>query len=95
MSKVEDATTADGSAGWFKIFENTWAHKASAAVGDNDDWGTNDLNKCCGKMDLKIPSDIPAGDYLLRAEVVALHVAGQPSGAQFYMSCCTFNLPYL
>jgi cellulase len=25
MSKVPDATTADGSTGWFKIFQDTWA----------------------------------------------------------------------
>ena len=37
-----------------------------------------------------IPSDIPAGDYLLRAEVIALHVAGSLEGAQFYISCCMF-----
>lgn len=42
-------------------------------------------------MDVKIPSDIPAGDYLLRAEVIALHTAGQANGAQFYMSCCTLT----
>lgn len=27
------------------------------------------------------------GNYLLRAEVIALHVAGSVGGAQFYMSC--------
>lgn len=25
LSKVSDATTADGSSGWFKIFEDTWS----------------------------------------------------------------------
>ncbi|KAF2205885.1 hypothetical protein GQ43DRAFT_355144, partial [Delitschia confertaspora ATCC 74209] len=90
MSKVSDASTADGSSGWFKIFENGWSKASGASsgsVGDNDNWGVKDLNKCCGKMDVKIPSDIQAGDYLLRAEVVALHTAGQSGGAQLYMSC--------
>ncbi|OCL04197.1 carbohydrate-binding module family 1 protein [Glonium stellatum] len=86
MSKVSDSSTADGSTGWFKIFEDGWA-PANKGAGDNDHWGTNDLNSCCGKMDVKIPADIPAGDYLLRAEVIALHVAGSTGGAQFYMSC--------
>ncbi|KAF3767056.1 family 61 glycoside hydrolase, partial [Cryphonectria parasitica EP155] len=86
MAKVADATTAVGaSAGWFKIFEDTWANAGSS--GSDDDWGTKDLNTCCGKMDVKIPSDIAAGDYLLRAEVIALHVASSTGGAQFYMSC--------
>jgi lytic cellulose monooxygenase (C1-hydroxylating) len=38
-------------------------------------------------MDVKIPSDIQAGDYLLRAEALALHTAGQAGNAQFYVSC--------
>ncbi|AEO67395.1 a915fc4c-a007-43ad-8b74-a33949b7a2de [Thermothielavioides terrestris] len=87
LSKVEDASTADGSTGWFKIFADTWSKKAGSSVGDDDNWGTRDLNACCGKMQVKIPADIPSGDYLLRAEALALHTAGQVGGAQFYMSC--------
>ncbi|KAK4124748.1 carbohydrate-binding module family 1 protein [Parathielavia appendiculata] len=88
LSKVSDATTADGaSTGWFKIFSDSWAKKPGGAVGDDDHWGTRDLNACCGKMDVKIPADIASGDYLLRAEALALHTAGQSGGAQFYVSC--------
>ncbi|KAI0911390.1 fungal cellulose binding domain-containing protein [Ustulina deusta] len=85
LSQVPDATTADGSTSWYKIFADSWSSKG--AVGDGDNWGTNDLNTCCGKMDVTIPPDTPSGDYLLRAEVIALHTAGQAGGAQFYMSC--------
>ncbi|KAK3342103.1 glycosyl hydrolase family 61-domain-containing protein [Lasiosphaeria hispida] len=87
LTKVADASTADGSTGWFKIFSNSWTKKSGGRVGDDDNWGTRDLNACCGKMDVKIPSDIQAGDYLLRAEALALHTAGQANGAQFYVSC--------
>ncbi|KAL2022538.1 hypothetical protein VTK56DRAFT_5145 [Thermocarpiscus australiensis] len=87
MSKVSDAATADGSSGWFKVFQDTWAKNPSGYSGDDDYWGTKDLNQCCGKMNVKIPSDLPSGDYLLRAEVIALHVAGSTGGAQFYMTC--------
>jgi cellulase len=87
MSKVADASTADGSSGWFKVFEDSWSKKTGAGAGDNDNWGVKDLNACCGKMDVKIPSDIAPGDYLLRAEVIALHTAGSSGGAQLYMSC--------
>ena len=90
MTKVSDAATADGSTGWFKIFQDGWASKGS--VGDNDAWGTKDLNACCGKMDVKIPAGLPDGDYLLRAEVIALHTAGQANGAQLYMSCYQVTL---
>lgn len=87
MSKVSDAATADGSTGWFKVFQDSWAAKSGAGAGDDDYWGVKDLNTCCGKMDVKIPSDIADGDYLLRAEVIALHTAGSSNGAQLYMSC--------
>jgi hypothetical protein len=87
LTKVPDATKADGSTGWFKIFSNSWSKKAGGNSGDDDNWGTRDLSACCGRMDVKIPADIPSGDYLLRAEALALHTAGQAGGAQFYMSC--------
>ncbi|KAI1449310.1 glycosyl hydrolase family 61-domain-containing protein [Annulohypoxylon stygium] len=85
MSQVPDATKADGSTPWYKIFADSWSAKGS--VGDGDNWGTNDLNSCCGKMDVPIPADTPDGDYLLRAEVIALHTASSAGGAQFYISC--------
>ncbi|KAK4149825.1 glyoside hydrolase [Chaetomidium leptoderma] len=87
LTKVSDATSADGSTGWFKIFSNAWAKKAGGSVGDDDEWGTRDLSACCGRMSVKIPTDIASGDYLLRAEALALHTAGQANGAQFYVSC--------
>ncbi|KAL2181186.1 glycoside hydrolase family 61 protein [Thermothelomyces heterothallicus CBS 202.75] len=87
MSKVSDAASADGSSGWFKVFEDGWAKNPSGGSGDDDYWGTKDLNSCCGKMNVKIPADLPSGDYLLRAEALALHTAGSAGGAQFYMTC--------
>ena len=81
MSKVDDATTAAGSDGsWFKVDE--FGYDAGSKT-----WGTDTLNKNCGKRTFKIPSKIPAGDYLIRAEAIALHSAGQSGGAQFYVSC--------
>ena len=87
MTKVSDASTADGSTGWFKVFQASWAKNPSGGSGDDDFWGVKDLNACCGKLNVKIPSDIPAGDYLLRAEAIALHAAGGSGGAQLYMTC--------
>lgn len=87
MTKVTDAATADGSTGWFKVFQDTWAKVAGSSNGAADSWGTKDLNTCCGRMNFKIPADIPAGDYLLRAEAIALHAAQSSGGAQLYMTC--------
>ncbi|KAK3681702.1 glycoside hydrolase [Podospora appendiculata] len=81
MSKVADAATADGAAGaWFKVDEFGYA-------AGNKTWGTDLLNANCGKRTFTIPAKIPAGDYLVRAEAIALHAAGQKGGAQFYVSC--------
>ncbi|KAF1833475.1 hypothetical protein BDW02DRAFT_552564 [Decorospora gaudefroyi] len=87
MSKVDDAATADGSSEFFKVYQNTWAKNPAASQGDNDFWGTKDLNYNCGKLDFTIPKSIAPGDYLLRAEAIALHAAGPSGGAQHYMTC--------
>ncbi|KAI9151575.1 Endo-beta-1,4-glucanase D [Paramyrothecium foliicola] len=87
LSKVDNAATADGSTSFFKIYQNSWARNPTGGSGDDDYWGNKDMNKCCGRVDVKIPSDIAPGDYLLRAETIALHSAGGSGGAQFYMTC--------
>ncbi|KAJ0384206.1 hypothetical protein COL922a_008879 [Colletotrichum nupharicola] len=80
LSSVEDAAAADGSSSFFKVFE-------SGYFANNNTWGNDLINKGCGKQNFVIPSDIAPGDYLLRAETVALHAAGSEGGAQYYMSC--------
>ncbi|THH04035.1 hypothetical protein EW145_g5817 [Phellinidium pouzarii] len=81
MAKVEDATTAVGSsAGWFKISE------MGLPSNNPEYWATEVLNDNCGHFTFTIP-DVEPGQYLLRSEVIALHVASSVGGAQFYMSC--------
>ncbi|EPS41590.1 hypothetical protein H072_4518 [Dactylellina haptotyla CBS 200.50] len=87
ISKVSDSSTASGDGDWYKIYEDGWAAAPGSSNGDGDYWGTKDMNKCCGKVGVKIPSSIPSGDYLLRAEVIALHAAGPSGGAQPYVTC--------
>lgn len=36
---------------------------------------------------MTVPSCLPAGDYLVRNEQIALHSAQSSGGAQFYLSC--------
>lgn len=80
LSAVADATTADGSDPFFKIGEFGYDPAS-------DTWGTDVLNQNCGQFEVTLPANLAEGDYLVRAEAVALHTAGQPGGAQFYMSC--------
>lgn len=39
-----------------------------------------------------IPTDLPSGDYLLRAEHLAVHAASAVGGAQFYMGCAQLSV---
>ncbi|CAG7854195.1 Probable endo-beta-1,4-glucanase D Short=Endoglucanase D; AltName: Full=Carboxymethylcellulase D; AltName: Full=Cellulase D; Flags: Precursor [Serendipita indica DSM 11827] len=81
MAKVSDAKTAVGSsAGWFKVSE------MGLASNNPNYYGSQVLNDNCGHYTFTVPNVAP-GNYLLRAEVIALHVASSVGGAQFYMTC--------
>ncbi|KAJ0104320.1 glycoside hydrolase family 61 protein [Diaporthe amygdali] len=84
LKKVTDATTDSGvGGGWFKIQEDGL---------DNGVWGTEKVINGQGKHQIKIPSCIAPGQYLLRAEMIALHGASNYPGAQFYMECAQINV---
>ncbi|KAF8150225.1 glycosyl hydrolase family 61-domain-containing protein [Crassisporium funariophilum] len=87
MAAVSDAKSASGtSAGWFKVSE-------MGLVSNNPDYfAVQVLNNNCGHYTFTVPSDIAPGNYLLRAEVIALHVAGSAGGAQFYPACYQINV---
>ncbi|KAK1753295.1 glycoside hydrolase [Echria macrotheca] len=84
LKKVNDATTDSGvGGGWFKIQEDGLA---------NGVWGTEKVINGQGRHSIRIPSCIAPGQYLLRAEMIALHGAGNYPGAQFYMECAQLNI---
>jgi len=86
LKKVSDATSDPGyGSGWFKISE------AGYDV-DRDTWAVTDLIQDLGEQDIPIPSCIADGQYLLRAELIALHSAGSSGQAQFYMECAQINI---
>lgn len=49
------------------------------------DWGTSKVINNSGLHEITIPSCIAPGQYLLRAEMIALHGASSSGGAQLYM----------
>jgi hypothetical protein len=84
LKKVSNAATDSGvGGGWFKIQEDGF----SGGV-----WGTEKVINGKGEHKIKIPDCIEPGQYLLRAEMVALHGAGNYPGAQFYMECAQINV---
>jgi len=82
MAKVpsgQDLSTWDGKGEvWFKIY-------AEQAISSGGQLSWASLNK--GTVSTTVPKSLPAGDYLLRVEHIALHQASTSGGAQFYISC--------
>ena len=71
MAKVADAKTAT-SGSFFKVAEDGY-------TGTTASWGTEILNANCGKRAFTVPKSLASGDYLVRAEAIALHAgAGNP-----------------
>ncbi|KAJ0421269.1 glycosyl hydrolase family 61-domain-containing protein [Aspergillus carlsbadensis] len=73
------AETEKGSAGsgWVKIAEDGYS---------DGTWAVETLVENRGKHSIVVP-DVPAGDYLFRPEIIALHEGNREAGAQFYMEC--------
>ena len=67
----------DGSGAWAKIYSAT----TSSVTKDGLQWATNGIKS----FTFPIPASTPAGEYLLRAEGLALHGAGTAGGAQWYV----------
>lgn len=50
-------------------------------------WGSDFLAKQGASWTVTIPAGLKPGEYLLRHEILGLHVAGTRMGAQFYPAC--------
>ncbi|KAK3503416.1 glycosyl hydrolase family 61-domain-containing protein [Neurospora crassa] len=57
---------------------------------DGQKWGSDQLIANNNSWLVEIPPTIAPGFYVLRHEIIALHSAGQPNGAQNYPQC--FNI---
>ncbi|KAF1918685.1 glycoside hydrolase [Ampelomyces quisqualis] len=85
LAKVDNAlTTTVTGLKWFKIYED--------GMDSSGEWAVTRLYNNKGKVDFALPSCVPAGQYLLRAELIALHAAANYPGAQFYMECAQINV---
>ncbi|KAI5812689.1 glycosyl hydrolase family 61-domain-containing protein [Pyronema omphalodes] len=63
-----------------------------AGLNSDGTWASDDLIKNNNTWTVTIPSDIAAGNYLLRHEILALHSAGNTNGAQFYPMCANLEV---
>ncbi|CAG8983748.1 hypothetical protein HYALB_00009844 [Hymenoscyphus albidus] len=86
LKKVSDAKKDSGvGSGWFKIQEQGYNNVTQV-------WGVTDLIANAGLQSITIPACTADGQYLLRAELIALHAAGSSGGAQLYMECAQINI---
>ncbi|KAJ4363771.1 hypothetical protein N0V95_000965 [Ascochyta clinopodiicola] len=85
MAKVSNAATASPSGlKWFKVAED--------GLDNSGQWGVDRMINNNGWVDFTLPSCIAPGDYLLRAEIIALHSASKSGEAQFYMGCAQLKV---
>jgi len=71
------------NAKWFKISE-----QGRTSSGD---WVQQDLFD--GKtVDVTLPTTLPAGQYLIRHEIIGMHLGTDPGGAEFYPACIAITL---
>jgi cellulase len=75
VAQIDNATSLDVEGlKWIKIFED--------GLDDSGTWGVTRMIAADGKVNFTMPSCLPDGDYLLRAELIALHGASSYPGAQ-------------
>jgi cellulase len=63
---------------WFKVAEDGLDMSSGT-------WGVDRMINNNGWVDFTMPTCVAPGQYLLRAEIIALHSASQAGGAQFYV----------
>lgn len=83
------AAEYDGSGEWTKLYTLTYSLNSSyGAVDGILKWATHRAQT----FNFKLPEQIPPGEYLLRAEGLALHAAHKANCAQFYVSCAQISV---
>ncbi|KAF9266146.1 hypothetical protein L218DRAFT_97789 [Marasmius fiardii PR-910] len=71
---------------WTKIYSSGLLNPST------QQWATDVVNANNGKHNVKLPASLPAGEYLIRGEIIALHVAQSYPGAQFYIGCAQVKI---
>jgi len=83
-SPAANSPEAGTGSTWFKIWE--WSPTYSPTTGLVFD------SENIVEFNFTIPKNLPSGQYLLRGEQIALHVASTFGGAQFYIGCAQLNV---
>jgi len=80
VKKVDDMTSPAAGPGWFKIWDEGYDESTQK-------WCVDKLIDNKGLLTVELPSGLPAGYYLVRTEVLALHQAVSLKDPQYYVGC--------
>ncbi|OLN88100.1 putative endo-beta-1,4-glucanase D 3, partial [Colletotrichum chlorophyti] len=81
VKKVDDmAKTSAAGPGWFKIWDEGYDESTKQ-------WCVDKLIANKGLLTVELPSGLPAGYYLIRTEILALHQAVSLKDPQYYVGC--------
>ncbi|RVD85386.1 uncharacterized protein DFL_003710 [Arthrobotrys flagrans] len=84
LAKVDNAASASKTGQrWFKV--------ASEGLSGGK-WGVDTMIQNNGWWYANLPTCLAPGDYLARAEIIALHSAYSSQGVQFYTSCAQLRV---
>jgi len=78
-------TPASTSLLWTKLDQQGWISGSNPGT-----WATDSLIAANNTWTITIPSNLAAGNYVVRHEIIALHAAGSTNGAQAYPQCINF-----
>jgi len=85
LAKVNNAaSTGTSGLSWFKIGQD--------GLDSSGKWGIDRMYASGGWAYVTLPQCLAPGNYLLRAEALALHSAYNQGGAQFYPGCVQINV---
>ncbi|ORY09132.1 glycoside hydrolase [Clohesyomyces aquaticus] len=85
MSKAPGwVNSYDGSGQWFKV----WESGVTGSPSTDSNWGTWQKDR----IEFTIPKSIPSGEYLVRAEHIAIHEGHVGKAQQFYMECAQLKI---
>ena len=78
-------SVAPTSLQWIKLDQQGWISGSNPGT-----WATDKLIGANNTWTVTIPSNLAAGNYVVRHEIIALHAAGSTNGAQAYPQCVNF-----
>ncbi|KAG8926850.1 hypothetical protein FRC02_008624 [Tulasnella sp. 418] len=85
-------TPCNGDCSDFDPSDAKWTKIEEVGRKENSNlWVQNDLFEG-GTYTFNLPNELPNGNYLIRHEIIGLHIAGEKGGAEFYPSCAQITV---